>query len=102
LPALSGITNRVRGAGTYMGGTFEHFLKYDLLWFTTADQLAPMAPRRPDQYIAPSFLWPSAGRGVSFVNIDENTPDLHSTFTIETIRIIPKDEDSLENIEMGI
>lgn len=100
LPALSGITNRVRGAGQYYGGIWEQSLPYDLPWFSTMGS-SPTLPHQPSAYIAPSFLWASVKGSISFVNIDQDTRDFTQTFSIREISLTPKGEDPLGQLADG-
>ena len=97
LPALSGITNRVRGAGKYYGGLWERSLPYDLLWFpTVASSSSSSEVALPTlDYIAPSFLWASLKGSISFVNITQTTREFDKTFAIKQISLNPEGEDPL-------
>lgn len=103
LPALSGVTNRVRGAGKYYGGLWEQNLSYDLLWFPTVGPSGSktMLPNRPWEDIAPSFLWASVKGQISFIDIKPNTPDFTQTFQICEITLEPKGEDLLGQLSSG-
>jgi hypothetical protein len=102
LPALSGITNRVRGAGHYYGGAWEYTLPYDLLWFSIAGLAGSpsILPIRPAEYIAPSFLWSSIAGSISFVNFNPDIPYKQS-FSIEGISCIPEHHDTLGELVDG-
>jgi hypothetical protein len=103
LPALSGITNRVRGAGQYYGGIWEKTLPYDLLWFSTTGPPNPKTrlPTLPSKHIAPSFLWASIKGRISFVDIKSDMPDFRQTFSIKHIVCNPKGEDPLGELSGG-
>jgi hypothetical protein len=101
LPALSGIANRVRGAGKYYGGIWEKNLPSDLLWFATVGPVtsAIQLPVRPSDYIAPSFLWASIKGSVSFLNKLE---DFQQIFSVKKISCEPKREDPLGELSSGV
>jgi hypothetical protein len=102
LPALSGITNRVRGVGDYYGGSWKKCLPYDLLWFSSVGSTCPGVnfPVRPEEFIAPSFLWSSVKGHISFVDLEGNK--LHEqSFSITHIRCMPKYYDPLGELDSG-
>lgn len=103
LPALSGITNRVRGAGKYFGGLWEKTLPYDLLWFPTSrlSHLSTDLPTFRTAYVAPTFLWAAINGGVSFVDTKPDTRRFNQTFSVESIGLISKDEDPLGPLSGG-
>jgi hypothetical protein len=102
LPALSGITNRVRDAGEYYGGSWEKFLPYDLLWFSSLGLLGSRVdlPTRPKEFIAPSFLWSSMKGHIAFINIDGDAR-FEKTFDIQCVECIPKNYDCLGQLNSG-
>jgi hypothetical protein len=103
LPALSGITNRVREAGRYYGGSWEKFMEYDLLWFSALGLPGSQTdfPIRPDEFIAPSFLWPSVKGHISFVDL-ERDKRYEPTFSIMEISCMPKNYDPLGQLHSGM
>lgn len=102
LPALSGITNRVRGAGKYYGGLWEENLPYDLLWFSAINPLLSKTeyPSK-SKYVAPSFLWASVKGQIAFVNGKANTQTFKQTFSIIDTSLLPKGEDPLGQLSDG-
>ena len=103
LPALSGITNRVRGAGRYFGGIWEKDLPYDLLWFpiVCSQPSERREPVRREPPTAPSFLWASIHGTISFVDIGRSTADFTQMFSINNIVCQPKGEDLLGELAGG-
>jgi hypothetical protein len=103
LPALSGITNRVRGAGKYYGGLWEENLPHDLLWFSAINPLASKTehPSFRSKYIAPSFLWASVKGQIAFVDSKPNTQNFKQTFAIIETSLLPKGEDPLGQLSDG-
>ena len=102
LPALSGITNRVRDAGSYYGGSWERFLPFDLLWFSSLGLTGSQAefPTRPEDFIAPSFLWSSMRGHIAFVNLEEDG-GYEQTFSIDSVSCTPKHYDPLGQLNSG-
>lgn len=94
LPALSGITNRLTGAGKYFGGIWEDQFVYDLLWLSTCGRTAANL-RLPVPYSGPSFLWSSIIGDKTFINIP---PTYERVFSID-INLTPKDHDPLGELE---
>jgi hypothetical protein len=102
LPALTGITNRIRG-DKYYGGLWKSTLAYDLTWFTVASRgiEALPWPSRPSSYIAPSFLWASVIGNISFVAVPRAANIIMQRFSILDISCQPKIEDTIGELSGG-
>jgi hypothetical protein len=103
LPALSGITNRIRDDKDYHGGLWGKTLDYDLLWFSTVSKRgSPVKlPSSGADYIAPSFLWASVKGSIAFVHVPKEIRSFVQTFKRKSVHCTPKGHDSLGELAKG-
>ncbi|KAF2095680.1 hypothetical protein NA57DRAFT_79393 [Rhizodiscina lignyota] len=105
LPALSGITNRIRGLGKYYGGMWASSLANDLLWFSIIrdSPQGQIFPKRPESGTL-SFLWASTEGAIAFVDIEisSSSPQKKYLSTMKAIECVPKGLDPLGELSGGI
>lgn len=96
LPALAGISNRIKG-DVYHGGLWNSTFAQDLAWVTMSRPKRP--PTRPKEYVAPSFLWASVVGTVEFLDISSS---MSQQFSIENITLKGKHEELLGELCSGL
>jgi hypothetical protein len=95
LPALSGITNRLRNGGRYYAGMWEKTLEQNLLWYSLVMEKGwPLLPR---SYIAPSFAWPSVIGEKSFLDCSS----LNTRFKIVDVNCTATGDNPLGELKEG-